>query len=375
MYVRRAFSFLFAWQNRLLVLDLAKINIYNDKCNVVVREWCFLSQRFLFASENRGFRNYSLDALKLVASFFVVFIHVSFGGVFGEVIKALAGFAVPIFFLTSGYFSYNVIQHSDFNKIAKRIKSVLLIFVMAFVLYSILYIALNGINSFLSIFAIRDTYIKFVFFNNFENTFFTPLWFLPALIYCYLVVLLLMRLKLTRIIPIGMILFVVQVILSGIVMKRYQLSDVFARNFLIAGLPYFSAGYSIRLHKDFLCKVGKKPVLYTLIGSLALFFALYFTIGFEKIAVIGVAISLFVLSVQGSLCVKQEGWQLVLQKASLYIYILHWPIWILITHFHLNCFGWLNPIIVLAVTFLLSLPVVFLNQRFKRAKKAQALGV
>mgnify|MGYP006923752069 CR=1 FL=1 len=89
-------------------------------------------------------------------------------------------------------------------------------------------------------------------------------------------------------------------------MKRYQLSDVFARNFLIAGLPYFSAGYSIRLHKDFLCKVGKKPVLYTLIGSLALFFALYFTIGCEKIAVIGVAISLFVLSVQGSLCVKQE---------------------------------------------------------------------
>lgn len=256
---------MFAWQNRLLVLDLAKINIYNDKCNVVVREWCFLSQRFLFASENRGFRNYSLDALKLVASFFVVFIHVSFGGAFGEVIKALAEFAVPIFFLTSGYFSYNVIQHSDFNKIAKRIKSVLLIFVMAFVLYSILYIALNGINSFLSFFAIRDTYIKFVFFNNFENTFFTPLWFLPALIYCYLVVLLLMRLKLTRILPIGMILFVVQVILSGVVMKRYQLSDVFARNFLIVGLPYFSAGYSIRLHKDFLCKVGKKPVLYTLI--------------------------------------------------------------------------------------------------------------
>ena len=87
---------MFAWQNRLLVLDLAKINIYNDKCNVVVREWCFLSQRFLFVSENRGFRNYSLDALKLVASFFVVFIHVSFGGAFGEVIKVLAGFAVPI---------------------------------------------------------------------------------------------------------------------------------------------------------------------------------------------------------------------------------------------------------------------------------------
>lgn len=333
-----------------------------------------MSQRFLFVSENRGFRNYSLDALKLVASFFVVFIHVSFGGAFGEVIKALAGFAVPIFFLTSGYFSYNVIQHSDFNKIVKRIKSVLLIFVMAFVLYSILYIALNGINSFLSFFAIRDTYIKFVFFNNFENTFFTPLWFLPALIYCYLIALLLMRLKLTRVLPLGMVFFVAQVVLSGVMMKRYQMSDVFVRNFLIAGLPYFSAGYYIRLHKDFFCKIGKKPMLFTLVASLALFFVLHFTIDLAEVAVIGVAISLFVLSVQGSLCVKQEGWQLVLQKASLYIYILHWPIWILITHFHLNCFGWLNPIIVLVVTFLLSLLTAFLSGKLKEAKQARACG-
>lgn len=334
-----------------------------------------MSPDFVCVPKNEDSRNYSLDALKLVASFFVVFIHVSFGGVFGDVVQELAGFAVPIFFLTSGYFSYNAVQNLDFHKVIKRMKSILLIFVVALVLYSLLYIALNGSKAFLSFFAIRDTYIRFIVFNNFQNTFFTPLWFLPALIYCYLIALLLMRLKLTRVLPLGMVLFVAQVVLSGVMMKRYQMSDAFVRNFLIAGLPYFSAGYSIRLHKDFLCKVGKKPVLYTLIGSLALFFALYFTIGCEEIAVIGVAISLFILSVQGSLCVKQEGWQLVLQKVSLLIYVLHWPIWNLMCYFHWNCFDWLNPIIVLAVTFLLSLPVVFLNQRFKRAKKAQALGV
>lgn len=333
-----------------------------------------MSPDFVCVPKNEDSRNYSLDALKLVASFFVVFIHVSFGGVFGDVVQELAGFAVPIFFLTSGYFSYNAVQNLDFHKVIKRMKSILLIFVVALVLYSLLYIALNGSKAFLSFFAIRDTYIRFIVFNNFQNTFFTPLWFLPALIYCYLIALLLMRLKLTRVLPLGMVFFVAQVVLSGVMMKRYQMSDVFVRNFLIAGLPYFSAGYYIRLHKDFFCKIGKKPMLFILVASLALFFVLHFTIDLAEVAVIGVAISLFALSVQGNFCVKQEIWQLVLQKVSLFIYILHWPIWNLMCYFHWNGFDWLNPIIVLVVTFLLSLLTAFLSGKLKEAKQARACG-
>lgn len=333
-----------------------------------------MSPDFVCVPKNEDSRNYSLDALKLVASFFVVFIHVNFGGVFGDVVQEFAGFAVPIFFLTSGYFSCNAVQNSDFHKIIKRIKSVLLIFAVVLVLYSLLYIALNGLKAFFCFFAIRDTYIRFIVFNNFQNTFFTPLWFLPALICCYLIVLLLMRLKLTRVLPLGMVFFVAQVVLSGVILKRYQMSDVFVRNFLIAGLPYFSAGYYIRLHKDFFCQIGKKPVLFTLVISLALFFVLYFTIDLAEVAVIGVAASLFVLSVQGNFCVKQEIWRLVLQKVSLYIYILHWPIWNLMCYFHWNCFGWLNSIIVLVATFLLSLVTVFLSKKLKGAKHSWACG-
>ena len=51
-------------------------------------------------------RNKSLDAAKAVAACLVVFIHVSFPGQVGQIIKVLARCAVPFFFMISGYFCY-----------------------------------------------------------------------------------------------------------------------------------------------------------------------------------------------------------------------------------------------------------------------------
>lgn len=51
-------------------------------------------------------RNKNLDAVKAVAACFVVFIHVGFPGETGQIIKVIARFAVPFFFMISGYFCY-----------------------------------------------------------------------------------------------------------------------------------------------------------------------------------------------------------------------------------------------------------------------------
>ncbi len=53
-------------------------------------------------------KNNTLEILKLLASYMVVFIHVSFYGKLGVAIDALARFAVPFFFLVSGYCSYQI---------------------------------------------------------------------------------------------------------------------------------------------------------------------------------------------------------------------------------------------------------------------------
>ena len=47
-----------------------------------------------------------INALKIIAAFFVVGIHVHFPGDFGRAFVAVARFAVPFFFMVSGFFSY-----------------------------------------------------------------------------------------------------------------------------------------------------------------------------------------------------------------------------------------------------------------------------
>ena len=71
-------------------------------------------------------KNYTLELLKLFASYMVVFIHVPFNGKIGDVAVALARFAVPLFFFISGYYSFQIKP----AKIIKRMKNILGLFMV-----------------------------------------------------------------------------------------------------------------------------------------------------------------------------------------------------------------------------------------------------
>ena len=64
-----------------------------------------------------GQRNLSIECAKLIASFFVIFIHIPFPGTVGHGINCAARCAVPLFFAVSGYFSYR----TPCGKLAKRL--------------------------------------------------------------------------------------------------------------------------------------------------------------------------------------------------------------------------------------------------------------
>lgn len=49
-------------------------------------------------------RNTSIDFLRFICAFLVVCIHAPFPGVIGGCIKAVARIAVPIFFMSTGFF-------------------------------------------------------------------------------------------------------------------------------------------------------------------------------------------------------------------------------------------------------------------------------
>lgn len=72
-----------------------------------------------------------MELAKLVASFFVVFIHVPFPGDFGILVDGLGRYAVPMFFAISGYFNYQ----ADSGKVWKRTRHLISLYVIAVVLH------------------------------------------------------------------------------------------------------------------------------------------------------------------------------------------------------------------------------------------------
>lgn len=79
-----------------------------------------------------------LNIVKLVASYMVVFIHVSFPGQFGIDIVYLARFAVPFFFIVSGYFSYNSFNLKNIKKIDKKIQTTGLLYLESIGFYLVM---------------------------------------------------------------------------------------------------------------------------------------------------------------------------------------------------------------------------------------------
>ena len=63
-------------------------------------------------------RNQCLNFLKGLGSTGVVFIHITFPGLTGEIISKMAQFAVPVFFMITGYYAlgciYQFVQHDGF---------------------------------------------------------------------------------------------------------------------------------------------------------------------------------------------------------------------------------------------------------------------
>ena len=135
-------------------------------------------------------RNKSLDAAKAVAACLVVFIHVSFPGQVGQIIKVLARCAVPFFFMISGYFCYYEGKTAE-DKIPSKILHILKLFFTAILFYFVweyLMKFMSGKNTGEWLKEITDSsHLKEFALYNSTSVVRAHLWFLPALIYCYAV--------------------------------------------------------------------------------------------------------------------------------------------------------------------------------------------
>ncbi len=276
-------------------------------------------------------RNATLDILKLIASYFVVFIHVRFYGTAGDIVAALARFAVPVFFMTSGYFCYG----SDLTTIRKRIIKITKILLFASILYNALNIfsefvsdGYAGVTEYFSIFLNIKSIFELVVFNSPFSA--TRLWFLFALIYVYVMQWIFVRFKVgDKVIFTASLVFLVLCLILGEGLKLFdiELPEHYVRNFLLTGFPFFGFGLFYKKYSERVRDIS--AVIYWAV----FFFGVILTL--LEFRVVGditlhhgavlMTLSLFGLSLYNG-DKSYPAWLVKLSECSLGIYIFHKPV-------------------------------------------------
>lgn len=314
-------------------------------------------------------RRSMIDAVKWAAAYFVVFIHCQFYGLFGVSVKAVARFAVPLFFLSSGFFLYNTPP----EKILKRTYRILRMLAGAFLLYFCYGVATGFVGGgkdelvkYLLRFLNWKNSIKFLLFNVPYTS--THLWFLPALIYVYLIHFVFAKRRLaSRYIYISsIIVLVIHLLLWQIIMLfREEPQTFWVRNFLFVGYPFVGLGMYIRENEGKLRTINIGfLILFACLGALASMLSRHF-IGNKSLPVgaVVMAVSLFLFAI------NERFQDIKIRNADAYstlIYILH-PIVIGITDKFARTIGipqdsrwWINlmPVIVCIASTVFSILIV-----------------
>lgn len=207
--------------------------------------------------QNRRKQNDKLDLLKCIAIYGVVFLHILLPGTAGVVVNCLARAAVPLFFLSAGYYSWR----SDRATLARRVIRTGKLLVGACLALTVLgsALAVRGGGTLVGYLAGRislGAVKEFFLYQLLPLPYSWPLWFLGALflIYCLwwgLTALLgdkipydLLAVLAAALLAVHLALGEVRFLLGGTV------NGLLMRNAWLDGIPFFLLGLWMRQHRD-----------------------------------------------------------------------------------------------------------------------------
>lgn len=200
--------------------------------------------------------NKTLFSLKFIACLFVVFIHVPFPGEFGEIMRNLARFAVPLFFMISGYYTFFKDKDECNKTINKRIIKLLKITLCACAFYflvNIIFKALFGrVDWYFDVIFSKQNLYRFALFNSTNWLEFVHLWYMFAIIYVYLIFKLINKFNLHKIAYVFSIIAIIGVLAFIIYafINEIEFDKMYFRNAYLFGLPFFMLGHLIHAKED-----------------------------------------------------------------------------------------------------------------------------
>lgn len=324
-------------------------------------------------------RNQSMECARLIASFFVVVIHVPFPGAFGNLVSCLSRFAVPLFFAISGYFSYG----ADSRRLARRMGHIFRLNLLATALAIFCkYQRMSGWDAGVlvklqQLMPTWDKLAKWLFLH--VNPFSGELWYLTAIFFCYAGVWAFVRFlqksqhDYRHLYRISLGLFLVRFAAGDLLrFAGVEIPFYIFRDGWFLGLPMFSLGLFLRQHQQQIlsrCPVTAGIFLLLFAGSFVLSFLQWQLMDKPELplgAVIQVAL-LILFTASHPRLESRAGWVDALVSRfgflSTAIYILHYRILEDYTEFFLpraqallgTSEEWLRPVLIITVTLAVSI--------------------
>lgn len=303
----------------------------------------------------------SLNTLKGIACIGVVILHCKFPGEAGKAISYLFKFAVPCFFMISGYFLYandaNKVRERCLRRFTKNLKLLL----WATVLYSgldIIKIAHEGsfyLQDWLSLnFSLSELLPKIVLGSFFNGT----MWYLHALLWSYICIYLLSKIaNLQRLHWLAFALLFLHLIVR--LYARTQgfewFSPKYFSNFAGFGVPFILIGYILAAYYEKLKSFKDSQLLGLSALGFVMQYAEYYVFKQPMDIFLGsifFSIGLFAFALKHPTQQFNKPLNYIGEKLSLTIYIEHIAVLWLMALF-INCdstiFQWLQPIIAVLI--------------------------
>ena len=265
--------------------------------------------------------NRCLNFIKAICCIGVVYTHLPFPNKLGMVISYFVKFAVPVFFMISGYFSYYDDKNERCKRIPKKIIHILKLLVVSELIYGIVYF-INNKN-------LLNLNFGEVIFKLFIGSFFNgTLWFLYALIWGYVMLYLIYKTGKEKIFCyLAPIVLVLHVIIRFLIKNQEFYNYAYFRNFLVFGLPFILMGVFIRQNNEKIKNMfsNKICILGIIIGEAIMVVEWLITKTALDIYIGTIIYSffIFVFAVKNPNKYINEKIEFIGKNLSMYVYIIH----------------------------------------------------
>jgi len=269
----------------------------------------------------------SIDTIKFIAAIAVIVIHFAPEGLLGRVLQVISRFAVPYFFMVSGFFSAN----KECEAINRTIKKMVNITLGISIFYFVVAVYHSGFRQIISEFSC-DNFLKVILFNA-PQIVSAHLWYMYALIYCYVIYKIYLKVSSTKLdVFIGFVLIILHLILveilpwGGITVFRDNYPLV--RNVWLMGFPFFLIGKSIFSYKEKLCGSKVTGVIYicVIVGVLMAGFTGAYNFSYflpMYVSSVLISIGVFVLAVRYPYFGQNTIFEKLGHNESMWLYLIH----------------------------------------------------